>query len=113
MLTLVDTEQYTDDGETTVIKNYSCDFKVQLAGDSIWDCKLKAVTVTGITVVETVNEDDDYSYKTVDVTHTGGKDSWTMYTDTGFEAAISEALGFDVQFTEQGMQEDGCASMEA
>jgi len=38
---------------------------------------------------------------------------WEIYTDTGFEAAISTALGFDVSFTEQGMQDDNFASMEA
>ena len=31
---------------------------------------------------------------------------------SGFENAISEVLGMDVMFTEQGMQDDGYASME-
>jgi hypothetical protein len=35
-----------------------------------------------------------------------------MYTDSGFESAISELLGFEVRFTEQGMQDNGYASME-
>ena len=35
-----------------------------------------------------------------------------MYTDSGFEEAISAKLGEQVMFTEQGMQEDGVASME-
>jgi beta-lactamase class D len=39
--------------------------------------------------------------------------TWDIYTDTGFESAISAALGFAVTFTEQGMQEDELASMEA
>jgi hypothetical protein len=45
----------------------------------------------------------------VDVEH---DTTWDIYTDSGFEAAISAALGFDVGFTEQGMQDDGYASME-
>jgi hypothetical protein len=35
-----------------------------------------------------------------------------MYTDSGFSDAISALLGTDVSFTEQGMQDDGYASME-
>lgn len=99
--------EHADDG---IIHEYDCKFKVELAGDSIWGCKLKSVNVTGITVVYNVS-DDEY-YTSVNVTHDGGKNSWTMYTDTGFEAAISRALGFDVCFTEQGMQDDNYASME-
>ncbi|NCZ60308.1 MAG: hypothetical protein EBX71_09275 [Betaproteobacteria bacterium] len=45
----------------------------------------------------------------VDVAHDS---TWDIYTDTAFESAVSGALGFDVGFTEQGMQEDGVASME-
>jgi hypothetical protein len=38
---------------------------------------------------------------------------WTIYTDTGFEKAISEMIGMEVTFTEQGMQEEGVASLES
>jgi hypothetical protein len=41
-----------------------------------------------------------------------GNGCWRIYTDRGFEASISAALGFDVCFTEQGMQDDGVASLE-
>jgi hypothetical protein len=40
------------------------------------------------------------------------EDSWRLYTDSGFADAISTLLGTEVMFTEQGMQEDGMASME-
>jgi hypothetical protein len=40
------------------------------------------------------------------------EDSWRLYTDSGFVDAISTLLGTDVMFTEQGMQDDGYASME-
>ncbi len=113
-LTLAGTETNEDSISTT----YDCNVLVQLAGDSIWDCELEAVTVTSvhiheqwwdeldgdssihITVCYNVNGDEEY------------EDSWRLYTDSGFSDAISALLGTDVMFTEQGMQEDGYASME-
>jgi hypothetical protein len=77
---------------------------VTLAGDSIWDyAGPKTVTISDIGVYES----DDYT--SVEVEH---DTTWNIYTDTGFESAVSAVLGYDVQFTEQGMQADGCASME-
>jgi hypothetical protein len=108
----------TDTSEDSISTTYDCNVLVQLAGDSIWDCELEAVTVTSvhiheqwwdeldgdssihITVCYNVNGDAEY------------EDSWRLYTDSGFSDAISALLGTDVMFTEQGMQEDGCASME-
>jgi hypothetical protein len=113
-LTLAGTETNEDSISTT----YDCNVEVQLAGDSIWDCELEAVTVTSIhiheqwwdeldgdssihiTVCYNVNGDEEY------------EDSWRLYTDSGFSDAISTLLGTEVMFTEQGMQEDGYASME-
>ena len=46
----------------------------------------------------------------IDVAH---DTTWDIYTDSGFESAISKVLGYDVTFTEQGMQQDNYASMEA
>ena len=81
-------------------------FTVTLAGDSIWGYEgPQTVTVTDISVYE-----DDDGYKSISVEH---DTTWNIYTDSGFEDAISERLGYDVQFTEQGMQADGTASMEA
>ena len=37
---------------------------------------------------------------------------WTIYTDSGFEKAISDIVGMEVTFSEQGMQEDGRAHLE-
>jgi len=108
----------TDTSEDSISTTYDCNVEVQLAGDSIWDCELEAVTVTSIhiheqwwdeldgdssihiTVCYNVNGDTEY------------EDSWRLYTDTGFADAISTLLGTEVMFTEQGMQEDGMASME-
>ena len=86
------------------MQNITFPFTVQLAGDSIWGYEgPQTVTVTDIRVIE---EDD---FKLVYVEH---DTTWEIYTDTGFEAAISKALGYDVTFTEQGMQQDGLASLE-
>ena len=38
---------------------------------------------------------------------------WTIYTDSGFERAISDAIGHEVRWSEQGAQEDGFAHLEA
>lgn len=91
---------------------------IPLAGDSIWDKEgenPKQVKVSSITIMNPyedggyMDDEEDDSYRSVTVEHDG---PWDIYTDTGFEKAISELVGFEVGFTEQGMQEDGHASME-
>ena len=104
MLTLQDVVK--EDNDT--ITNYACDFIVSTAGDGLWGCEAgRQVRVTGISIVETVGE--DYSYTMVNVTHDS---TWDIYTDSAFEEAISNVLGYKVAFTEQGMQENNFASME-
>jgi len=111
-LTLASTDTDTDSISTT----YDCNVEVQLAGDSIWDCELEAVTVTSIHIHESFDEDGDSSIHITVCYNVDGdaeyEGSWRLYTDTGFEEAISELLGTRVFFTEQGMQDDGFASME-
>ena len=110
-LTLAGTETNEDSVSTT----YNCNVEVQLAGDSIWDCELEAVTVTSIHISETFWDDTSTIHIAVCYNVNGDdeyEDSWRLYTDSGFEAAISALLGTDVSFTEQGMQDDGYASME-
>lgn len=81
--------------------------KIELANDSIWDYKGPAiVNVSDISVYE----DEDDGYKSVTVYH---DTTWNIYTDSGFEKAISKHLGYDVFFSEQGMQEDGEAHLES
>jgi len=111
-LTLANTDTDADSISTT----YDCNVEVQLAGDSAWDCELEAVTVTSINIHENFDEDGDSSIHITVCYNVDGdaeyEDSWRLYTDTGFEEAISELLGTSVSFTEQGMQDDGFASME-
>jgi len=108
----------TDTSEDSISTTYDCNVEVQLAGDSIWDCELEAVTVTSIHIHEQwwdELEGDSSIHITVCYTVNGDaeyEDSWRLYTDSGFSDAISALLGTDVMFTEQGMQEDGYASME-
>jgi len=92
------------------IAEYECNVEVDLAGDSIWGCDLEKVTIEAISVEKYLYEGIEQS--SIGVKHSGGKDSWTMYTDTGFAKEISNLLGYAVCFTEQGMQEDGYASLE-
>ena len=88
------------------MQNIKYPFTVTLAGDSIWKYEgPQTVTVTDISVYT----DEDNGYTSIEVEH---NTTWDIYTDSGFEAAISEQLGYDVQFTEQGMQQDGFASLE-
>ena len=112
-LTLASTDTDTDSISTT----YNCNVEVQLAGDSIWDCELEAVTVTSIHIHETFWDDTSTVHIAVcyDVNGVDGSEvegSWRLYTDSGFTDAISTLLGTQVFFTEQGMQDDGYASME-
>jgi hypothetical protein len=87
------------------MQNIKFPFTVTLAGDSIWGYTgPQAVTVTDISTYT-----DEDGYTSVSVEHDA---TWNIYTDTGFERAISDALGMDITFTEQGMQDDNYASME-
>ena len=81
--------------------------QIELAGDSIWDKEdqnPRTVTVTDYNM-----DKDEEGYVSVTVEHDG---PWTVYTDSGFEKEISEMIGMDMTFSEQGMQEDGMAHLE-
>ena len=99
-------------------KSMKVNKEVELAGDSIWDkegenpAKVMVMSITIENPYEPggyMDDDEDDGYRKVDVEHNG---PWSIYTDTGFSKAISEIVGFEVDFTEQGMQNDGMASME-
>ena len=99
---------FEDNGDYTSTY-YGVEGTVALAGDSIWGDTLgRVVTVSGITLTEEVYDDAD-TYTHVNVEHDS---TWDIYTDTAFAKAISAAMQMDIDFTEQGMQDDGLASME-
>ena len=79
--------------------NYTVEGTVKLAMDSIWDYKgSDTVEVTNIQVYTHADDDgnDDNSNVDVNVTH---NTTWDIYTDSGFEKAISKVLGMDVVCT--------------
>ena len=110
MLKIVNKTVERDDDEGTTYTSYDVEGYAELDGSSIWDYDYAKhgmqVKVTHIGVTEYDDEDCGLA---IYVTHEAG---WRIYTDTGFEASISAVLGFDVMFTEQGMQDDELASME-
>ena len=110
MLKITNKTVERDEDEGTTYTSYDVEGYAELAGDSMWDYDYAKngmqVAVTHIGVTE--YDDEDYN-RSIYVTHNAG---WEIYTDTGFEASISSVLGFDVGFTEQGMQDEGVASME-
>ena len=82
---------------------------VSLSGDSYWrESGSEIVSIESITIRE--YDIDDEHYFDVYVRHDS---DWTIYTDTGFERAISAAIGHEVRWSEQGMQKDGMAHLEA
>jgi len=104
MLKLTNKRTETEDGWWNV--GWDVEGTVRLAGDSLWNYEgADTVRVYGIGIW--LSEDSKYAEVAV-----GHDADWRIYTDTGFERAISEALGFEVHFTEQGMQQDYGASME-
>jgi hypothetical protein len=86
---------------------------IPLAGDSIWmdraDQSVDEVYVTEISVRLGDEDDEDDNTISVHVAHDG---PYEIYTDSGFEKAISKLISMDVQFSEQGMQDDGDAHLE-
>lgn len=90
-----------------------------LEGDGFWGAEAgRVVTITGYTVERYTAEDiadwADFA-KEGDIQHVSVEhdSTWDVYTDTGFRDAAREVTGIaDLSFTEQGMQDDGYASME-
>jgi hypothetical protein len=86
-------------------------------GDGLWGCDERTVTITGFNVERYTAEDaaqydwcEEGDIMHVSVMHDS---TWEVYTDKGFREAARFVTGIaDLDFTEQGMQEDGIASME-
>ena len=116
MLTLKNkttTTHADDDKYSCVVTRYDAEGFAQCNGSGIWDYEgdMK-VAVSAVEVHNATFEDGDTSTM-IYVEHTANGDGdWRIYTDEGFEESISKALGYDVTFTEQGMQDWGVASLE-
>jgi hypothetical protein len=91
----------------------------ELAGDGYWDAPAgRTVTISGYTVrrytAEDIADGVDWAAEG-DIAHVSVEhdSTWDVYTDSAFERAARQYTGIDdLIFTEQGMQEDGSASME-
>ena len=99
----------------STFKNLSHSF--ELAGDGYWGAEAgRSVTITGFEVqYYDADEAEDYGVEEGGISHvTVNHDStWDVYTDSAFVAAAQHVTGIaDLDFTEQGMQEDNHASME-
>lgn len=112
MLTIKNKTVNTEDGACTHT-HYDVEGYAQCDGTSIWGYEgdLK-VAVSSIDVFVEDYGDGDYGTMIYVAHNAGGNGDWRIYTDRGFEDSISKALQTDVMFTEQGMQDDGVASME-
>jgi hypothetical protein len=91
----------------------------ELAGDGYWGAERgRTVTISGFTVQRYTAEDiaDGVDWAAEgDIAHVSvmHDSTWDVYTDSAFEHAAQQYTGIaDLSFTEQGMQEDGIASME-
>ena len=91
----------------------------KLAGDGYWGAeKGRVVTITGYEVARYTQEQiDDYVdwAKVGDIEHVSvmHNSTWDVYTDSAFVDAARTVTGIaDLDFTEQGMQDDNVASME-
>ena len=113
MLKITNKTVERDEEGASTYTGYDVEGYAELDGTSIWDYDYDKngmqVKVTHIGVTEDDEDEDGYVYRSIYVTHEAG---WEIYTDRGFEASISAVLGYDVMFTEQGMQDDNYASME-
>lgn len=102
-----------DEDYSCVVTRYDAEGYAECDFSGLWGYDGDAcVPVTAISIHNETYEDGDTSTMIYVEHDAGGCGDWRIYTDKGFEESISVALGFDVTFTEQGMQDDGIASME-
>ena len=105
-LTLVDT--VADEGYTTY--SFACNETVTLAGENLWGYTQagEQVTITAINVH--AEEYDGEVYYSVNAQLAEER---VVYTDAAFADAVSNLLNMQVDYTEQGMQDEGLVSLEA
>ena len=105
-LTLVET--IVDEEQTTYC--FACNEKVALAGDTLWGYTSAGdtVTITGINVHAETYDGDTYYMVNAQLA-----EERIVYTDAAFADAVSNLLNMCVDYTEQGMQDEGLVSLEA
>ena len=112
---LIEPNMATEAEEDTTIEIDVNKF-IPLAGDSKSDKEgknPKQVKVDHVVIQNPYDDadegDEDDGLRYVKVQHDGPAE---IYTDSGFTKAISKIVGFEVDFTEEGLQQDGLADME-
>ena len=105
-LTLVDT--VADEEQTSYC--FACNETVTLAGEDLWGYTQagEQVTITAINVH--AEEYDGEVYYSVNAQLAEER---VVYTDAAFADAVSNLLNMQVDYTEQGMQDEGLVSLEA
>jgi hypothetical protein len=105
-LTLVQT--IADEGQTTYC--FACNETVTLSGDSLWGYTSaeEQVTIVGINVHAEEYDGDTYYSVNAQLA-----EERIIYTDDAFADAVSNLLNMQVDYTEQGMQDEGLVSLEA
>jgi hypothetical protein len=91
------------------------ELRLKLNGDSIWD--YNGSSTVNVTKIEIYNETDHglgegFSSYQVVVHHNGGEGSASMYTDKAVPHYVSMWLQLPLEWSEQGMQNDGKAHLE-
>ena len=111
----------TETGYT--LSGFGKDGEVELDGSSLWngddDTPIQKegdiVKISQIDVYRNWIEDEDdeefnaYEYIEFLVKHDS---TWSIYTDNSFETAISILVGFKVEWSEQGSQQNGRSHLE-
>jgi len=102
------TETLVDEEQTSYY--FACNETVQLAGESLWGYTSagETVTITGINVHEETYDGDTYYSVNAQLA-----EERIVYTDASFADAVSSLLNMQVDYTEQGMQDEGLVSLEA
>jgi hypothetical protein len=105
-LTLVET--VADEEQKTYC--FACNETVTLSGDSLWGYTSaeEQVTITAINVHEEQYDGDTYYSVNAQLA-----EERIVYTDAAFADAVSRLLNMQVDYTEQGMQDEGLVSLEA
>ena len=95
--------------ETGTTTEYAVDAVLECSGENAWVERVgHKVHVTGVRKVEYTDEDGDIP-ALVYVEHDS---DWQIYGDAGLLEAICTLTGWELDWTEQGMQADGQASLE-
>lgn len=98
------------------IYNYKGTAVVHTDGTGIWGMTAGVtVNISEISVCighDEHEEDDTGCIEHIAVTHDADEEDAYLYTDEGIEKGVSKLMGIDVQFTEQGMQDEFLMSME-